>query len=290
MSFIKYGVENLGIVFKKNDCKKLIKEVYKTRNFRNIFLSKNEWQSGKLGHFKQNPGPGRNLLDKLETKFIFDNKILSRSMSKVLGKTHRVLDSKFVVGLPEDLIPKWILDKKKNDYTINLGEFIKPKYRDVTYFMGIDFHQDIIDWPTRSPDFITAYIYLNDIDKDSAPIFVVPKSHLLGASTSLHKLKKIKSGKLKYFANDKTLIANHKILKGKTGSLFYWHPFILHGTQPCESKIPRISVRILLEKKERIYNNCLLDKVNKKILTKVKTLNKYNLSHNKKGNFINSLN
>ena len=58
--------------------------------------------------------------------------------------------------------------------------------------MGIDFHQDIIDWPTRSPDFITAYIYLNDIDKDSAPIFVVPKSHLLGASTSPHKLKKIK--------------------------------------------------------------------------------------------------
>ena len=29
MSFIKYGVENLGIVFKKNDCKKLIKEFTK---------------------------------------------------------------------------------------------------------------------------------------------------------------------------------------------------------------------------------------------------------------------
>ena len=80
MSFIKYGVENLGIVFKKNDCKKLIKEAYKTRNFRNIFLSKNEWQSGKLGHLRKILG--RNLLDKLETKFIFSNKILSRKELK----------------------------------------------------------------------------------------------------------------------------------------------------------------------------------------------------------------
>ena len=96
------------------------------------------------------------------------------------------------MSIPEKLIPKWVLDLKKDHHSVNLGEFIKPKYRDITYFKGIDFHQDIIDWPTRGPDFVTAYIYLNDVNIESAPLFVIPKSHLLSASSYPHKLIKPK--------------------------------------------------------------------------------------------------
>ena len=32
----------------------------------------------------------------------------------------------------------------------NLGPYIKQKYRDITYFRGIDFHQDIIDYPQEN--------------------------------------------------------------------------------------------------------------------------------------------
>ena len=39
--------------------------------------------NGKVATWSFQQNPGMKFLDKLETKFIFDNKILSRSMSKV---------------------------------------------------------------------------------------------------------------------------------------------------------------------------------------------------------------
>ena len=207
-------------LFLKKDCQNLIKGVYKTRNVNNLFISKKDWLSKKWKLFKQNPSPGRNLLDKLETKFIFENSKLSRHMSKLLGNRYRILDAKFVMSIPEKLIPKWVLDLKKDHHSVNLGEFIKPKYRDITYFKGIDFHQDIIDWPTRGPDFVTAYIYLNDVNIESAPLFVIPKSHLLGASSYPHKLIKLKKIAINYMANNKSLISKYKVLNGNR-SLFY---------------------------------------------------------------------
>ena len=47
-----------------------------------------------------------------------------------------------------------------------MGRFIKEKYRDITYFRGIDFHQDIIDFPHKQSDFATFYVYLDNVDKN----------------------------------------------------------------------------------------------------------------------------
>ena len=293
MNFFKHGINFCGNVFATKDCKRLLKKIYLSRNFKNLFLTKKVWQSGKFKLIKNNPGPGRNLLHKLDTQFIFDNKKFSKYMCQVLGKNYRILDAKLVMGVPRHLIPKWILDLKKDSHTINLGGFIKPKYRDITYFRGIDFHQDIIDYPTREPDFVTAYIYLEKVDENSAPLFVIPHSHLLGASTFPHNIKKVSKKNIKYTANKKKLVSYYKVLTGKPGSMFFWHPFMLHGTQPYKKDKARISVRILVEKNRRTLINCDLDKVNKKISGKHK-LNFYNKEENKKGvgkkrNFINKL-
>ena len=75
---------------------------------------------------------------------------------------------------------------------------------------------------------------------------------------------------------------------GKAGSLFYWHPFMLHGTQPGKSVKPRVSVRILVEKKLRILSGCALDKINKKIRGK-KKLKSYKKPITKKKNLINTI-
>ena len=115
---------------------------------------------------------------------------------------------------------------------MNLGEFIKPKYRDITYFRGIDFHQDIIDFPTRGPDFITAYIYLEKVDKNSAPLYVLPNTHIIGATKYPHKITRLNNERVIYGANNLKKKYNFKVLIGKQGTLHYWHPFILHGTQP----------------------------------------------------------
>ena len=294
MNFIKNGIEKCGKIFNEKECKKLINQIYKLRDFRNLFINKIDWKVSKFKSFKKNPGPGRNLLHKLETKFIFENKKFIKILSKTLGSNYRILDAKLVMGVPRHLIPKWILDQTNNNHTVNLGEFIKPEYRDITYFRGIDFHQDIIDFPTRSADFITAYLYLENVDLKSAPLYLIPNSHLLGADYYPHNIKKLDKKKIRYQVNKKKLTSSFEILKGKSGSLFFWHPFILHGTQPHKKDVARISVRILAEKNRQVFIGCDLDKINKKIKGKMK-LKIYNKEINKKGNnkkknFINRLN
>jgi len=294
MKFLNNGVENCGVLFKKKDCSKLIKIIHKTRNFKSIFLSFKNWKNKKYRIIKNNPGPGRNLLHKLETNFIFENKKFIKILSKTVGVNYRILDSKLVMGVPKHMIPKWVLNETNNNHTVNLGQFIKPKFRDITYFRGIDFHQDIIDFPTRGADFITAYIYLEDVDVKSAPLHIIPNSHILGADHYPHKINKLKNKKLNYIVGKKKIELNFNILKGPTGSLFFWHPFILHGTQPHQKDVARISVRILVEKNRRINIGCDLDRVNKKIKGK-KELKIYNKEINKSGqnkkkNFINKLN
>ena len=294
MNFLKNGINKCGKFFSKNDCRKLLKEIHSSRNFKNLFLTKKAWKSKKFDKLKRNPGPGRNLLNKLETQFIFENKNFIKEMSKVLGSNYRILDAKLVMGVPKYLIPDWILALTENNHTVNLGEFIAPQYRDITYFRGIDFHQDIIDFPTRGPDFVTAYIYLENVDKNSSPLHIIPNSHLLGASIYPHKIEKFTKNTINYQANKKNLISKFSVLVGGQGSLYYWHPFLLHGTQPHKKDVVRISVRLLVEKNRQVLIGCDLDKVNNNIKKKnrLKIYNKEvsNQGINKKKKFINKLN
>jgi hypothetical protein len=219
-------------------------------------------------YFGTNPKPGRNLLHQLNCSFIFENKKFLSEMKKTLGTNYRILDYKLVMGVPNSIIPKWILKKTINQHTVNLGAFIKPKYRDITYFRGIDFHQDIIDFPTRNPDFVTAYIYLEKVNKNTSPLYLIPNSHKLGATVFPHKLIIKNKTTVYYFNKKKKIKSNIFMLTGNAGSLSYWHPFILHGTQPHKFNLPRISIRLLVEKNRRININCDLDKLNKKITGK----------------------
>lgn len=282
MNFIKNGIKKCGIIFDNKDCKKLLKEVRQSRDFTNLFLSKKVWSSKKYDSIKNNPGPGRNLLHKLETKFIFDNRKFIKILSNTLGNNYRILDAKFVMGVPKHFIPQWILDFTKNDHTVNLGKFIKPEYRDITYFRGIDFHQDIIDYPTRGPDFVTCYLYLEDVDLKSAPLYLLPNTHILGADYYPHNIKQLTKKKLLCRSNKIRLISIPEVLTGKAGSLYLWHPFILHGTQPHQKDSARISVRILAEKNRQIFIGCELDKLNKTIKGKM-SLKIYNKEFNKDG-------
>lgn len=263
--FINSGIQNCGKTYQLSHCKRLLKTIYQTRNFKKIFLTQKEFDSTNQSYFGTNPKPGRNLLHKLDCSFIFDNKKFISEMKKTLGNNFRILDYKLVMGVPNTIIPKWIIKRTLNQHTINLGAFIKPRYRDITYFRGIDFHQDIIDFPTRDADFITAYIYLEDVNENTSPLYLIPNSHKLGATQFPHKLKFLNKKTVNYQNNKDEIKSNIFMLSGKAGSLSYWHPFTLHGTKPHELSIPRISIRILAEKNRRINVNCNLDKINKKI-------------------------
>ena len=129
-------------------------------------------------------------------------------------------------------------------HVANLGAFIKPEYRDITYFHGIDYHQDIIDYKDRLTDFITLYVYLDDVTENDAPLFLLPESHKAGATTFPHDLVKVND---KYIYNQNQEL-NEIVLTGPAGTTYFWHSTTLHGTQPTKTSSPRISLRYLISK------------------------------------------
>lgn len=263
--FVKNGIVSFPNFFDSNQTKKLLSNAQKTRKFKDIFLSKKNFNKDKK-YVGVNPRAGRNLAEKLDTNFIFSNKNFQKEMKNALGDKWRVLDYKMVMGVPDKMVPDWIKEEIDNNPVANLGAYIKEKYRDITYFRGIDFHQDIIDFPDRKSDFITVYIYLDRVKTNSSPLYILKKSHLLGASTFPHKLKKIKKNFFEY-VNDykiKIFVEVYKLVGG-AGSMFYWHSNLLHGTQPHIDDKPRISMRILVEKNSTKKTKSLIDAVNNKI-------------------------
>lgn len=264
-SFVPHGLEIHHDVFSRLDCSRLLKEALSSRTFEDIFLTANEYKLNQ-SISGNNPRPGRNLLSRLDTEFIFSNVQFQKTMSRLLGPRWRILDYKFVVGLDEESIPNWLLEELDSRPIANLGPYIKEEFRDMTYFRGIDFHQDILDFPDRESDFITVYVYLDDVDSQSAPLFVIPSSHVLGATVFPHKLTKL--GENLYLYEDdsgRKVTVSSTCLTGSAGTLYCWHSTTLHGTQPAVGHSKRISVRILAEKNSRTPNSCELDTLNDEI-------------------------
>ena len=119
----------------------------------------------------------------------------------------------------------------------NLGAFVKPEYRDVTYFHGIDFHQDIIDWPAWSDrrktwDVMTMYVYLHEVSGDHSALHVIPGSHKFGATHYPHNLEK-KAGNKWVYTDDQgnSMDCEHTMLTGGAGFVALWHNAVLHGTR-----------------------------------------------------------
>jgi hypothetical protein len=264
-SFIEDGFKSAGPFFSSEKTRELHRQALNSRNFRDIFLDETEFRAAPK-FTGVNPRPGRNLLEKLDSNFIFGDERFQAEMAKVLGPRWRILDHKFVMGVPDEYLPQWVRDDCKGRFVANLGCYVKEQYRDFTYFRGIDFHQDIIDFPDRESDFITAYIYLDDVMSNCSPLYVLPKSHQLGASVFPHKIEKDATGNFGY-ENDFGGKGNYECLQltGPAGSLYYWHADTLHGTQPHVDEQPRISVRILAEKNSKAASGCELDEANARL-------------------------
>ena len=77
-------------------------------------------------------------------------------------------------------MPAWLKARIHGNPVNNLGAYVRPEYRDVTYFYGIDFHQDLIDYKDREADFLTLYVYLHPVTPADAPLFLLEDSHRAG--------------------------------------------------------------------------------------------------------------
>lgn len=199
-----------------------------------------------------NPRPGRNLLERFSDRlgFVECAPNVVEALTALLGEGYEILDKKVVCGVPAKSVPAWLRARIHGNPVNNLGAYVKPEYRDVTYFYGIDFHQDLIDYKDREADFLTLYIYLHPVTKADAPLFLLEGSHALGGSVFPHDLIQTGEGTWIYRNGPygETEV-RQKMLVGDAGFAGIWHACTLHGTQPDAADHERISLRYLIGRK-----------------------------------------
>lgn len=248
--FIAGGAHRFARPVDPGACETLLAHIRADRSFgADLFLSEAEFDADPQ-YRGVNPRPGRNLLDRFADRlgFVEQDPQIVEGLSAVLGEGYRLLDRKIVCGVPASAIPAWLKARIAGNPVNNLGAYVKPPYRDVTYFYGIDFHQDLIDFKGREADFVTLYVYLAPVGPADAPLFLLEGSHRLGASVFPHALERQDADHWRYRSDDRAVDCRQTLLLGEAGTVAMWHACTLHGTQPDEADHERISLRYLFER------------------------------------------
>lgn len=231
---------------------RLLSRIKATREFgANLFLTEAEFDADPK-YRGVNPRPGRNLLERFDADlgFVERSPQIVEALTALLGPDYEILDKKVVCGAPAKAVPDWLRARILGNPVNNLGPYVRPQYRDVTYFYGIDFHQDLIDYKAREADFITLYVYLHPVTRADAPLYLLEGSHSLGGSVFPHDLTPIDGEGWRYRNGPHGEVsARQRILTGGTGFAAIWHACALHGTQPDAADHERISLRYLIAKR-----------------------------------------
>jgi hypothetical protein len=215
-----------------------------------LFLSEAEFDADPR-YVGVNPAPGRNLLERFEDDLAFVEKdpAIVSALAVLLGEDYEILLKKLICGVPASVVPGWLKARIAGNPVNNLGAYVKSPFRDITYFYGIDFHQDLIDYKDREADFITLYVYLHDVGTHDAPLFLLEDSHKLGGTLFPHDLTKTAEGWLYRDGRGQEVKTRQHLLTGQTGYAAMWHACTLHGTQPDAADNERLSLRYLIARK-----------------------------------------
>ena len=250
--FIRDGAHQFETPVDPIACARLLADIRATREFgSSLFLSEEAFDADPQ-YTGVNPKSGRNLLERFEDRlgFVEHAPQLVEALTSLLGEGYEILNKKVVCGVPQASVPDWLRQRILGNPVNNLGAYVRPQYRDVTYFYGIDFHQDLIDYKAREADFLTLYIYLHPVTRADAPLYLLEGSHVLGGSVFPHNLTRIGDKDWLYCNGEHgETVARQRILTGDTGSAAMWHACTLHGTQPDAADHERISLRYLLAKR-----------------------------------------
>jgi len=228
----------------------LLADIRATRTFDGaLFLTEAEFDADPQ-YTGVNPRPGRNLLDTFEDRLGFVERAggIVEALTAMLGGGYALMNRKIVCGVPRSAVPDWLRKRIEGNPVNNLGAWVKPQYRDVTYFYGIDFHQDLIDYKDREADFVTLYVYLHDVGVHDAPLFLLEDSHRLGATVFPHDLTRSGAGWTYRDGRGGEVDCRQHLLTGKAGYAAMWHACTLHGTQPDAADHERLSLRYLFAK------------------------------------------
>jgi hypothetical protein len=230
---------------------RLLAKIRATRVFdRSLFLTEAAFDADPQ-YVGVNPRPGRNLLEALEDElgFVERDPAIVAGLTELLGDGYETLNKKVVCGVPARSVPAWLKARITDNPVNNLGAYVRPEHRDVTYFYGIDFHQDLIDYKDRDADFVTLYVYLHAVGAHDAPLYLLEESHKLGGTMFPHDLAPGGGGWRYRDGRGGEVATRQVMLTGGAGFTAMWHACTLHGTQPDAADNERLSLRYLFAKR-----------------------------------------
>jgi hypothetical protein len=268
-SFVQDGIGSLGDSLDSAACQALYDRILSDRSFSpEMFLSEPSYRANPQNR-RVNPIAGeRNLIERYDLSSIEQSPRFVAALAAVLGHGYRLERRKFVVSLPQNWVPGWVRKEVDGVASANINPYVHEEFRDVTYMQGIDFHQDMIDFRDREPDFVTCYIYLAEVGVDDSPIYLVPGSHRLGGTVFPHDLRVLDRAETRiHYRADAKHEADLPIhrLTGAAGTGYFWHSCMLHGTRLHVGRLPRISIRYIVQK-DPSDSDTLLDRANRELL------------------------
>ena len=245
--FIERGYHRFDAPVDPAAAGRLLRKIRATRAFDGrLFLSEAAFDADPQ-HTGVNPRPGRNLLEAFggDLDFVERDPMIVAGLTELLGDGYETLNKKVVCGVPASAVPPWLKARITDNPVNNLGAYVRPEYRDVTYFYGIDFHQDLIDFKDRDADFLTLYVYLHPVGAHDAPLYLLENSHRLGATVFPHDLAREGDGWRYGDRQGGEVTTRQTMLVGGAGFAAMWHACTLHGTQPDAADNERLSLRYL---------------------------------------------
>jgi Phytanoyl-CoA dioxygenase (PhyH) len=281
-NLMEQGAHLFGEILDVPRTQALYQEMIAARAFgAGLFMDEVEYLAQE-NHFNANPTKTFNFLNAFEEQlqFIEQDQRLTAVLDNVLGDGYEVVIKKAVCGVPDSWLPEWIREKIRDVNVANLGPYIKKPFRDITYFRGIDFHQDIIDWPLGSSEldpstFLTLYVYLHEVTEHDSPLHLMPGTHRLGATLFPHQLEQLSGDSWVYGdGQGNSLQCTDQKLIGGPGYVGLWHNCTLHGTRPVahESEQFRLSLRYLLGKSNSTVRKTGIDEINSAISGELKPI------------------
>ena len=276
-NFPKAGFADFGRILDPTACAKLRAWIAERRPVESSIFYKDEAEFRAKGRWK-NYAPGRtdhNLLveSNLDLSFVERNPAFIRNAEALVGRGYGIMKKSIIRSVPTRVLPKWISDYVCDVGRPNLNPFIKDEFQDVQYFHATDFHQD----KTRpESNFVTVYVYLDDVTPEYSALRILRGSHKLGLTVYPHSLRRSQHDRRQWFYSDWN--GNHEkceeiTITGLAGTVSCFHCLTLHGTVLNDSPDPRISLRYLLTKAPECREDTLLDQANRAVFGPHKLLN-----------------
>ena len=263
------GFGHVGKILDPVKCRDLAHWIDAKRPLNSDIFYESEVEFESSGRWK-NYSPGRNdhnllLSSDLNLEFIEQNDLFKESMQKLCGTDWTIFKKSIIRSVPSRVLPHWAKEKLNGVGRPNINPFVKDEFKDVQYFLTTDFHQDKT---RKDSDFVTVYIYIDDVSENDSALYILLGSHTSGMSCYPHNLRRDNIDKdLWYYSNQDINTANRGYkVTGQAGSVVGFHCLTLHGTGYNNSVKPRISLRYLISRgsTEKTYNS-LLHKSNQTI-------------------------